>query len=150
MRAKDVTPREALSSFSEDTPMKNLSFNVPDPPLPWRRFSEGRCSRRSSQPQNVLSASMTTLVEVGSTAPRTLTGDNLMEALKGYVPSVLRGVTLQKAGDIGFSDVGGLNDAKESLTKVILWPTKVWCVCVCVLECACVCVCVCVCLSVRV
>ena len=116
--------------------MKNASFDIPDPPLSWRHFPEGRSSRRQSQPQSVLSVSMATLLDVASPSPCSLTGDDLIATLKEYAPSALRGVTLQKAGGIGFHDVGGLRTAKETLTKIILWPSKVcrlpMCVCACV------------------
>ena len=127
VRAKGANLHEVSSSVSEDTPLENIPFDFPDPPLPWRRFSEGMSSRRSSQPQSILSASTITPMDVGGTAPCTLTASDLMEALKGYVPSALRGVTLQKAGGIGFPDVGGLHTAKETLTRVIFWPSKVCC-----------------------
>ena len=43
--------------------------------------------------------------------------------MKGYVPSNLRGVKLQKSS-INWSDIGGLKEAKNVLLETLEWPTK--------------------------
>lgn len=44
-------------------------------------------------------------------------------ALKGYTPSNLRGVKLQKSS-VNWSDIGGLGEAKNVLLETLEWPTK--------------------------
>ena len=46
-------------------------------------------------------------------------------ALEGFTPAALRGVTLHTAGELGWSDVGGLASVKDALMETLLWPTKV-------------------------
>lgn len=46
-------------------------------------------------------------------------------ALEGFTPAALRGVTLHTAGELGWSDVGGLAAVKGALMETLLWPTKV-------------------------
>lgn len=45
-------------------------------------------------------------------------------ALEGFTPAALRGVTLHTAGELGWSDVGGLASVKDALMETLLWPTK--------------------------
>lgn len=49
--------------------------------------------------------------------------EHLEKALKGYTPSNLRGVKLQKSS-ISWSDIGGLKEAKNILLETLEWPTK--------------------------
>ena len=49
--------------------------------------------------------------------------DNFETALKGYTPSNLRGVKLQKSS-VNWSDIGGLQEAKNVLLETLEWPTK--------------------------
>jgi peroxin-1 len=49
--------------------------------------------------------------------------EHFEKALKGYTPSNLRGVKLQKSS-ISWSDIGGLKDAKNILLETLEWPTK--------------------------
>jgi peroxin-1 len=51
------------------------------------------------------------------------TKDHLEKCMKGYVPSNLRGVKLQKSS-INWSDIGGLKEAKNVLLETLEWPTK--------------------------
>ena len=46
-------------------------------------------------------------------------------ALEGFVPLSLRGLPLHTAGTINFSCIGGLEEAKQTLTETLLWPSKV-------------------------
>ena len=46
-------------------------------------------------------------------------------ALEGFSPAALRGVNLHTAGDLSWSDVGGLSGVKSVLMETLLWPTKV-------------------------
>ena len=46
-------------------------------------------------------------------------------ALEGFTPAALRGVKLHTAGELGWSDVGGLGAVKGALMETLLWPTKV-------------------------
>ena len=46
-------------------------------------------------------------------------------ALEGFCPAALRGVNLHIAGDLSWSDVGGLSGVKNVLMETLLWPTKV-------------------------
>lgn len=49
--------------------------------------------------------------------------ENFETALKGYTPSNLRGVKLQKSS-VNWSDIGGLQEAKNVLLETLEWPTK--------------------------
>ena len=51
--------------------------------------------------------------------------EDFVTALKGFKPAALRGVALHSAGDLGWSDVGGLANVKDALMETLLWPTKV-------------------------
>lgn len=46
-------------------------------------------------------------------------------ALNGFVPSQLANVTLKRNNNLVFDSVGGLEQAKQLLTEVLIWPTKV-------------------------
>lgn len=52
-----------------------------------------------------------------------VTKADLESCLKGYTPSNLRGVKLQKLGT-NWSDIGGLQEAKNVLLETLEWPTK--------------------------
>lgn len=56
----------------------------------------------------------------------TITSEDFKAALEGFTPAALRGVTLHTAGELGWSDVGGLAAVKEALMETLLWPTKVF------------------------
>lgn len=51
------------------------------------------------------------------------TKDHLEKCLKGYTPSNLRGVKLQKSS-INWTDIGGLKEPKNILLETLEWPTK--------------------------
>ncbi|XP_078596672.1 peroxisomal ATPase PEX1-like isoform X2 [Branchiostoma floridae x Branchiostoma japonicum] len=53
-----------------------------------------------------------------------LTTQDFKAALEGFVPSSLHGVSLHKAEDLSWSDVGGLDDIKHTLMETLQWPTK--------------------------
>lgn len=55
-----------------------------------------------------------------------ITTEDFKEALEGFTPAALRGVSLHTAGELGWSDVGGLAAVKEALMETLLWPAKVW------------------------
>lgn len=47
------------------------------------------------------------------------------DALHGFTPASIRNVRLHEAGELGWSDIGGLTDVKETLIETLQWPTKV-------------------------
>ena len=51
--------------------------------------------------------------------------EDFENALEGFTPAALRGVTLHTAGELGWTDVGGLTAVKDALMETLLWPTKV-------------------------
>ncbi|KAJ7381849.1 Peroxisome biosynthesis protein pex1 [Desmophyllum pertusum] len=53
-----------------------------------------------------------------------ITTEDFMVALEGFTPAALRGVCLHTAGELGWSDVGGLAAVKGALMETLLWPTK--------------------------
>ena len=55
-----------------------------------------------------------------------ITTDDFKMALEGFTPAALREVCLHTAGELGWSDVGGLAAVKGALMETLLWPTKVW------------------------
>ena len=60
-----------------------------------------------------------------------LTLDDFITALESYLPAALKGLSLHSRGRINFKSVGGLTEAKKTLTETMLWPSKVMCVHVC-------------------
>ena len=46
-------------------------------------------------------------------------------ALKGFVSTTLRGLSLTLNGVIDFSHVGGMTETKKMLKETILWPSRV-------------------------
>ena len=55
----------------------------------------------------------------------TLSSEEFETALCSYKPVGIRNVDLHKAGELGWEDVGGLEDVKNSLIETLRWPTKV-------------------------
>ncbi|KAI8503623.1 Peroxisome biosynthesis protein pex1 [Branchiostoma belcheri] len=53
-----------------------------------------------------------------------ITTQDFKAALEGFVPSSLHGVSLHKAEDLSWTDVGGLDDIKHTLMETLQWPTK--------------------------
>ncbi|KAI8922094.1 P-loop containing nucleoside triphosphate hydrolase protein [Powellomyces hirtus] len=47
-----------------------------------------------------------------------------VKAQKGFVPANLKGVKLEKGGEIAWSDVGGMRETKRMLLETLEWPTK--------------------------
>ena len=54
-----------------------------------------------------------------------ITPEDFETAFEGFTPAALRGVSLHTAGELGWSDVGGLSGVKAALMETLLWPTKV-------------------------
>lgn len=54
-----------------------------------------------------------------------LTSDHLQQAIEGFVPASLRGLSLQTVSEVDFSSVGGLESAKTTLRETLQWPSKV-------------------------
>ena len=54
-----------------------------------------------------------------------ITPEDFEKAFEGFTPAALRGVSLHTAGELGWSDVGGLSGVKAALRETLLWPTKV-------------------------
>ncbi|KAK2573714.1 Peroxisome biogenesis factor 1 [Acropora cervicornis] len=65
---------------------------------------------------------MTTSKERGTSL--SLITEDFENALEGFTPAALRGVTLHTAGELGWTDVGGLTAVKDALMETLLWPTK--------------------------
>ncbi|XP_045201588.2 peroxisomal ATPase PEX1-like [Mercenaria mercenaria] len=53
-----------------------------------------------------------------------LTQNDFDVALNGFTPASIRNVPLHEAGELGWSDIGGLTDVKETLIETLQWPTK--------------------------
>lgn len=51
-----------------------------------------------------------------------LTINDLEQSLKGYIPTRLRGITLQKKSGIKLDQVGGMKNAKDTLIATVLLP----------------------------
>ena len=51
--------------------------------------------------------------------------DDFTAALHGFTPASLRGVTLHTPGENTWKDIGGLNNVKNQLIRMLEWPTKV-------------------------
>lgn len=47
-------------------------------------------------------------------------------ALRGFTPASIRNVPLHAAGEIGWEDIGGLTDIKDTLIETLQWPAKVF------------------------
>lgn len=50
--------------------------------------------------------------------------ENFVHSLKGFTPSSLRGVKLQKSTGTSWNSIGGLKQAKQILLETLEWPTK--------------------------
>ncbi|ESP04898.1 hypothetical protein LOTGIDRAFT_62194, partial [Lottia gigantea] len=53
-----------------------------------------------------------------------LTDDEFYVALEGFKPVSFRNVPLHTAEDLGWRDVGGLQDTKDILVETLQWPSK--------------------------
>lgn len=51
--------------------------------------------------------------------------EDFWKALKTYLPSALKGLSLHSGGTTNFKRVGGLDEAKKTLQETLLWPSKV-------------------------
>ena len=47
------------------------------------------------------------------------------DAIEGFTPASIRSVKLHTAGELGWEDVGGLNNVKNVLMETLQWPSKV-------------------------
>ncbi|XP_074658334.1 peroxisomal ATPase PEX1-like [Tubulanus polymorphus] len=45
-------------------------------------------------------------------------------AVEGFKPLSLRNVPLHTAGELGWADIGGLENVRKSLVETLLWPSK--------------------------
>lgn len=54
-----------------------------------------------------------------------LTQVDFDEAMNGFTPASIRNVPLHQAGELGWDDVGGLTDVKNTLKETLMWPSKV-------------------------
>ena len=64
---------------------------------------------------------------MNSEAALDITQDNFETALYGFTPASIRNVPLHQAGELGWDDIGGLTDVKNTLIETLQWPTKVSC-----------------------
>lgn len=46
-------------------------------------------------------------------------------ALSGFKPLAIRNVPLHTSGDLGWEDIGGLEEVKKALVETLQWPSKV-------------------------
>nr|XP_011433976.2 peroxisome biogenesis factor 1 [Crassostrea gigas] len=53
-----------------------------------------------------------------------LTQVDFDEAMNGFTPASIRNVPLHQAGELGWDDVGGLTDVKNTLKETLMWPSK--------------------------
>ncbi|KAL4220096.1 Peroxisome biosynthesis protein pex1 [Mactra antiquata] len=53
-----------------------------------------------------------------------VTQEDFEVALNGFTPASIRNVPLHQAGELGWSDIGGLSDVKQTLIETLQWPTK--------------------------
>lgn len=51
--------------------------------------------------------------------------EDFTAALDGFKPLAIRNVQLHTAGDLGWCDVGGLEEVKAVLIETLQWPSKV-------------------------
>ena len=58
-----------------------------------------------------------------------VTDDDFEAALEDFAPSALASVSLHRASELGWEDVGGLGDIRSTLVETLMWPTKV-CTCI--------------------
>ena len=61
----------------------------------------------------------------GNSQELSLSDGDLRVALEGFSPASLRNVTLHKAGETGWRDVGGLHTIRKTLVETLQWPSKV-------------------------
>ena len=54
-----------------------------------------------------------------------VTEDDFEAALQDFAPSALASVSLHRASELGWEDVGGLSDVRNTLVETLMWPTKV-------------------------
>ncbi|KAL8595929.1 hypothetical protein ACOMHN_018241 [Nucella lapillus] len=54
----------------------------------------------------------------------TLSQADFDAALEGFKPLAIRNVPLHTAGDLGWSDIGGLTEVKTLLVETLQWPSK--------------------------
>lgn len=50
--------------------------------------------------------------------------EEFKDAIEGFTPASIRNVPLHTAGELGWEDVGGLNDIKKVLIETLQWPSK--------------------------
>ena len=51
--------------------------------------------------------------------------EDFEKAMWGFTPASIRNVALHQAGELGWEDVGGLTEVKETLIETLQWPSKV-------------------------
>lgn len=67
---------------------------------------------------------MSTMVVHGLEQEIVLLDDHFERALEEYCPASLRGLNLRAEHTLHWRDAGGLDDVKQTLQEVFLWPTK--------------------------
>lgn len=55
----------------------------------------------------------------------TLYTEEFKAAIEGFTPASIRNVSLHTAGELGWDDVGGLEDIRSILVETLQWPSKV-------------------------
>ncbi|CAG2229645.1 PEX1 [Mytilus edulis] len=54
----------------------------------------------------------------------TLYTEEFKAAIEGFTPASIRNVSLHTAGELGWDDVGGLEDIRNILVETLQWPSK--------------------------
>lgn len=54
-----------------------------------------------------------------------LKNEDLSAAVEGFTPAALRNVSLHQSGDLGWRNIGGLHEVKDTLIQTLQWPSKV-------------------------
>lgn len=120
--------RKARVSSSSDNISPLLSRSWPSSPLKKHKRLKYTvsCSPPKSRQKPISQlAAVSTATLVPAEGDLRLTLSDFYSALKGFVPTTLRGLAMPAAGFIDFSDVGGMQHTKKVLRETILWPSKV-------------------------
>ena len=117
-------PRRKGSSSSLFTQSTSPSMSITPPSLRRLMDQGGASFGREDSCQTVISASPS-FRKTRSLSNMRLSLRDFTAALEGFVPVSLRGLPLHSAGSVDFSQIGGLRNAKETLTETLSWPSKV-------------------------
>lgn len=83
------------------------------------------CSPRTPAKKDSSSTLVPKMKGIWSSYSPILHVEDFWVALKTYLPSALKGLSLHSGGKTNFKRVGGLDEAKKTLQETLLWPSKV-------------------------